>query len=69
MKLTNKKYNIIKIGVTVVLPAMATAYGAISTTWGLPYTEQVLATASAITACGAAILNGISKQYHKNKED
>ena len=69
MKLSNQKYNYLKVGVTVVLPALGTAYGAIATAWCLPYTEPILTTIAAITACGSAIINGISKQYHKNKEE
>lgn len=63
--MTNKTYDYVKIGVTVVLPAVGTAYGLVANAWGLPYTEPILATVTAITACGAAILNGISKSYHK----
>lgn len=65
----NKTYDYVKIGVTVVLPALGACYGIIAQTWGLPYTEQVVTTITAITACGAAILNGISKQYHSENQD
>lgn len=68
MNLTNKTYDYVKIGVTVVLPAVGACYGAVAQTWGLPYTEQIVTTIAAITACGSAILNGISKNYH-NQED
>lgn len=63
--MTNKTYDYLKIGVTVVLPALGACYGAIANTWGLPYTEQIVTTIAAITAAGSAVLNGISKQYHK----
>lgn len=65
----NRTYDYIKIGVTIVLPALGTAYGVIGNVWGLPFTEQVVTTVTALTAAGAAIVNGISKAYNKEGED
>lgn len=65
----NKTYDYIKIGVTIVLPALGTAYGVIGNVWGLPFTEQVVTTVTALTAAGAAIVNGISKTYNKEASD
>lgn len=68
MKMTNRIYDYVQIGVTVILPAVGGAYGVISQTWNLPYSEEIVTTIAAITACGSLIIKGISKQYHMEND-
>lgn len=63
--MSNKTYNILKWGITVVLPAIGTFYATLGDIWGLPYVEQVPATILAVVTLGSAILGVSSIQYAK----
>lgn len=67
MKLSNTIYDILKWVTIYLLPAIGTLYFSISTIWGLPYSEQVMGTISAIETFLAIIL-GISTFNYNRKE-
>lgn len=67
MKLPNTIYDILKWVTIYLLPAIGTLYFSISTIWGLPYSEQVMGTISAIETFLAIIL-GISTFNYNRKE-
>ena len=54
MLMENKVYDVLKFLALVVLPALATFYAAIAAVWGLPYTEQVVGTITAVDTLGHA---------------
>lgn len=65
MKLPNSVYDILKWIALVVIPAVATLYGALAPTWGWPYAEQIVYTLTAIDTFLGALL-GISNLQYKN---
>jgi hypothetical protein len=67
MTLTNKTYDILKWIAQILLPALATLYFAIASVWGLPYSEQVVGTISAVDVFLGALL-GISTAAYNNKQ-
>ena len=67
MKMTNKTYDILKWIALILLPAMATFYAAIAAVWGLPYTEQVVGTITAVDTLLGTLLK-ISSDNYKNQE-
>ena len=67
MSLTNKTYDILKWIAQILLPALATLYFAIASVWGLPYSEQVVGTISAVDVFLGALL-GISTAAYNNKK-
>ena len=67
MTLTNKAYDILKWIAQILLPALATLYFAIASVWGLPYSEQVVGTISAVDVFLGALL-GISTAAYNNKK-
>ena len=66
MKLSNKTYDVLKWITTIVLPALATLYFALSGIWGFPYGEQIVGTITAIVTFLGVVL-GIST-YNYNKD-
>ena len=64
MKLNNTVYDILKWVALVVLPALATLYGALAPTWGWPFAEQIVYTITAIDTFLGALL-GISNLQYK----
>lgn len=67
MKFQNKTYDILKWIALVVLPALATLYGALAPTWGWLYAEQIVYTITAIDTFLGALL-GISNLQYKIEE-
>ena len=68
MKMTNRTYDILKWIALILLPALATFYAAIAAVWGLPYTEQVVGTITAVDTLLGTLLK-ISSDNYKNQED
>lgn len=64
----NKVYDVLKFLALVVLPALATFYAAIAAVWGLPYTEQVVGTITAVDTLLGTLLK-ISSDNYKKQED
>lgn len=63
MKLSNKAYDILKLVIVNILPALATCYFTVAQLWGIPYGEEVVGTISAITLCLGTILKLSSDNY------
>lgn len=61
----NKTYDILKRVALIVLPALATFYGSIGKIWGLPFTEQIVLTITAMDTFLGAILGVSSAKYNK----
>ena len=69
MKLSNNVYDILKWIALVVLPAVATLYGALAPTWGWPYAEQIVYTITAVDTFLGALLGISNLQYKKDQGD
>jgi hypothetical protein len=67
MTLSNKTYDILKWVAQILLPALATLYFAIASVWGLPYSEQIVGTISAVDVFLGALL-GISTAVYNSKK-
>lgn len=67
MKMTNKTYDILKWIALILLPALATFYAAIAAVWGLPYTEQVVGTITAVDTLLGTLLQISSDNYKKQE--
>lgn len=68
MTLPTRTYDVLKWVTLVVLPALATFYLALATTWGLPYPTEVAGTIAAIDVFLATLL-GISIGYFESRKD
>nr|DAP58859.1 MAG TPA: holin [Caudoviricetes sp.] len=68
MKMTNKTYDILKWIALILLPALATFYAAIAAVWGLPYTEQVVGTITAVDTLLGTLLKISSDNYNKQED-
>ena len=66
--LKNKTYDILKPIALIVLPALATFYASLGKIWGLPYTEQVVLTITAVDTFLGALLKVSSNNYKKGGE-
>lgn len=62
--MSNKVYDSLKDVALCWMPLVITFYGVISTAWGLPYGEPILATLTGANA----LLGGVVK-YYKSKYD
>ena len=69
MKLNNKVYDILKWIALLLLPALATFYGIVGKTWGLPYVEQIVVTINALGVFIGAIIGISNASYNKEKEE
>jgi len=67
--MTGKTYDILKRIGNIVLPALATCYGAIAKIWGLPYGFEIPATITALAVLLNAILQKESTKYHSLEEN
>lgn len=67
MKLDNKTYDILKWVATIVLPSVAVLYGTLGKIWGLPFTEQIPLTITAIQVFIASLLGISSANYYKDQ--
>ena len=63
MKMTNRTYDILKWIALLLLPALATFYAAIAAVWGLPYTEQVVGTITAVDTLLGTLLKISADKY------
>lgn len=68
MKLNDRVYDILKWVVIVVIPALATAYVALSGIWGWPYADEIAKTAAAVCTLLGALLGISTAQYNKEKQ-
>lgn len=66
--LGDKTYEKLKWVVTIVLPALATLYFALSGLWNLPNAEQVVGTFAAVTTFFGVLL-GVSTYNYRSSDD
>lgn len=66
MKMSNKVYDILKWIALIALDAVGLFYSTISTIWGLPFGDEVLATCAALSLLIGALIGVSSVQYKKN---
>lgn len=67
MKLSNKCYDILKWGVVIVLPALATLYAALSAVWGWPYSQEITTSITAVDTFLGAVLCISTATYNASK--
>lgn len=65
--MSNKTYDIVKLVIQIVLPAIITCIGAIGQAVAWPYTEITMTILGAITACAGTILKGVHDTYMEDK--
>lgn len=68
MKLSDKKYDILKYIAQYFLPALGTLYFALAGIWGLPYGEEIVGTITAVDTFLGVLLGISTATYNKNKE-
>ena len=67
MILPDKVYDALKWVAQILLPAIGTLYFALSSIWGLPYSEQIVGTITAVDAFLGALLGLSTVQYKKKR--
>lgn len=65
--MSNKVYDVLKYIAQIVLPALGTAYFALSQIWGFGYAEQVVGTITVVDTFLGVILKISSDSYYKNQ--
>jgi len=65
MILPNKWFDFLKWVDMIVLPALATAYSALSAIWGFPFAEEIPKTIMVICTLLGAFLGISNVQYYK----
>lgn len=68
MKMSDKTYDVLKYIAQYVLPAAGTLYFALAGIWGLPYSEQVVGTVTAIDTFIGVMLGLTKSSYEKESE-
>ena len=66
MEMSNKTYDILKFIAMIVLPALGTLYFTLAAIWGLPNSNEVVGTITAIDTFMGALL-GLSTKAYNNK--
>jgi len=66
--MSNKMYDLLKWIAQILLPAIGTLYFAIAQIWGLPYSEQIVGTITALDAFLGAVLGVSTKAYREEQE-
>ena len=61
--MTNKTYDILKYVALLIMPAFATFVNGVGIVWGIPYTNEVTATITALGVFLGAALGVSSKNY------
>ena len=61
--MTNKTYDAIKYVALIIIPALATFVNGIGIVWGIPHTNEVVATITALGVFLGAALGISSKNY------
>lgn len=67
--MNNKTYDIIKDISLLWMPAVITLYGVISTAWGIPYGEAILATLTGVNTMLGAIVKYYKSKYDEESEE
>jgi len=66
MKLPNNVYDILKWGTSMLLPALATMYLALSELWNLPYGSEVSSTLMIVVVFLSTVLELSKTQFNKD---
>lgn len=69
MKLSNKAYDIIKCIATYILPSIGTLYFALAELWGLPFSEEIVGTITAVDTFLGGLIGVSSMNYKKPTEE
>lgn len=69
MQMSNKMYDVLKDTSLLWMPVLITFYGVISSAWGIPYGEPILATLTGLNAALGAIVKYYSAKYNKESEE
>lgn len=67
--MNDKTYDILKDISLLWMPITITFYGVISTAWGIPYGEQILATLTGFNAALGAIVKYFKAKYDRKEEE
>ena len=67
MKLDNDVYDVLAWIGRIVLPSLSVLYATLGKIWGLPYTEQIPLTITAIDVFLNALLGVSANNYYKNE--
>ena len=67
MKLSNSTYDFLRWVAQILLPAIGTLYFALAQIWGLPYSEQIVGTITAVDAFLGALLGISTMRYRKEQ--
>ncbi len=67
--MSNKTYDCLKWMALIMIPAFGTLYFTISQIWGLPYSEEIVGTITAIDTFLGVCLGISSDNYHKDKNN
>jgi hypothetical protein len=67
--MSEKTYDTLKWIAQILLPAIGTLYFALSKVWGLPYSNEIVGTITAVDAFLGAILGISTAQYNKMGEE
>ena len=67
MKLSNSTYDCLRWVAQILLPAIGTLYFALAQIWGLPYSEQIVGTITAVDAFLGALLGISTMRYRKEQ--
>ncbi len=65
--MSNKTYDVLKLAIQIVLPAVITCIGVVGQAVNWPYTELTLTILGAIATCAGTILKGIHDNYMSDK--
>lgn len=66
--MSNKLYDVLKWIAQILLPALATLYFAVAKIWNLPFSEEIVATITAIDLFLGALLGISTIQYNKQNK-
>lgn len=65
--MSNKTYDVLKLAIQIVLPAVITCIGVVGQAVNWPYTEITMTILGAVTACAGTILKGVHDTYMEDK--
>lgn len=68
MKMSNKVYDILKWIALIALDAFGLFYSTMSSIWGLPFGDQILATCAALSLLLGTLIGVTSTQYNKSNK-
>lgn len=69
MKMSNKVYDVLKWLSLIAIDAVGLFYNTMSSIWGLPFGDEVLATCTALSILIGTLIGISSSQYKKNNTD